>query len=125
MAISADQIATLEHILNEKYAKENLRFKMSVHFVRDRVNDPRNTPPITLTELQGIFFRLTSIHLGRLLKVKHNQTFNVRCKTSHINIPCAMSKTSTPGGMEQSEVIAITIMRKKDFKAKDELEFLV
>ena len=33
MAISADQIATLEHILNEKYAKDSLRFKMSVHFV--------------------------------------------------------------------------------------------
>ena len=25
MAISADQIATLEHILNEKYAKDSLR----------------------------------------------------------------------------------------------------
>ena len=68
MAISADQIATLEHILNEKYAKDSLRFKMSVHFVWDRINDPRNTPEITLTELQGIFLRLTSIHLGRLLK---------------------------------------------------------
>ena len=115
MAISADQIATLEHILNEKYAKENLRFKMSVHFVRDRINDPRNTPAITLTELQGIFFRLTSIHLGKLLKVKHGETFNVRCKTSHINIPCAMSKSMTPGSKEQSEVIAITVMRKKGF----------
>jgi len=125
MPISADQISTLEYILNEKFEKDNLRFKMSVHFVKDRINDPRNTPEITITELQGIFFRLTSVHLGKLLTVKHNETFNVRCKTSHINIPCAMSKSPTPSGKQQSEVIAITVMRKKNFKAKDELEFLV
>ena len=125
MGVSADKISTLERILNEKYAKDNLRFKMSVHFVRDRVNDSRNTPAITLTELQGIFFRLTSIHLGKLLTIKHNQTFNVRCKTSHINIPCAMSKSKLKGGKQQSEVIAITVMRKKNFKSKDSTEFLV
>jgi|SRR5690606_29866763 len=125
MAISADEIATLEHILNEKFSKERLRFKMSVHFVRDRMNHERNTPPITITELQGIFNRLTTIHISKLLTLKHNESFNVRCLTSDINIPCVMSKSTGAGGAQSSEVIAITVMRKKDFKAKDPIEFKV
>ncbi|MAR89311.1 MAG: hypothetical protein CML06_00310 [Pseudomonadales bacterium] len=125
MAISADDISTLEHVLNEKFSKERLRFKMSVHFVRDRMNHERNTPPITITELQGIFNRLTTIHISKLLKLKHNESFNVRCLTTDINIPCVMSKSVSSGGAQSSEVIAITVMRKKDFKAKDAIEFKV
>ena len=125
MAISADDISTLEHVLNEKFSKERLRFKMSVHFVRDRMNHERNTPPITITELQGIFNRLTTIHISKLLKLKHNESVNVRCLTTDINIPCVMSKSVSSGGAQSSEVIAITVMRKKDFKAKDAIEFKV
>ena len=125
MAISADQIATLEHILNEKYAKDSLRFKMSVHFVWDRINDPRNTPEITLTELQGIFLRLTSIHLGRLLKASTKKPLMFVAKHPILIFPVQCQSAWRLDIKEQSEIIAITVMRKKDFKAKDELEFLV
>ncbi len=53
MGIMADDIATLEHVINEKLKQENMSFKMSVHFVRDRMNDTRNNPLITITELQN------------------------------------------------------------------------
>jgi hypothetical protein len=125
MGIALDQISTLEAVLNEKFRKENLRFKFSVHFVRDRMNDPRNDPAITITELQGIFNRLTTIHLSKLLRLQHNDTFNVRCSRSDINIPCAMSKQPDKSGRSQREVIAITVMRKRDFVSKDQIEFLV
>ncbi len=36
-----------------------------------------------------------------------------------------MSKSVSSGGAQSSEVIAITVMRKKDFKAKDAIEFKV
>ena len=125
MTISLDEISTLENVLNERFKGVRLRFKMSIHFVRDRINDKRNNPPITITELQGIFDRLTTIHISKLLTLKHEESFNVRCTMSDVNIPCAMSKSHTAGGTESSEVIAITVMRKKDFKAKDPLEFRV
>ena len=125
MGIGIDDIRVLETVLNEKFRKENLKFKMSVHFVRDRMNDPRNTPAITITELQSIFNRLTTIHISKLLRLKHNDTFNVRCTTSDINIPCAMSKRLDESGKDQKEVIAITVMRKKASVSKDDIEFIV
>ncbi|MGQ9425222.1 hypothetical protein ACXYTJ_06210 [Gilvimarinus sp. F26214L] len=125
MGIALDEIGTLEAVLNEKFKKDNLRFKFSIHFVRDRMNDPRNDPAITITELQGIFNRLTTIHLGKLLRLQHNDTFNVRCRRTDINIPCAMSRQPDQSGRSQREVIAITVMRKKDFVSKDEIEFEV
>ncbi len=125
MGIALDEISLLEGVLNEKFSKDHLRFKMSVHFVRDRMNDPRNTPPITITELQGIFNRLTTVYISKLMALKNNDTFNIRCKMSDINIPCAMSRKMSNIGHEEREVIAITVMRKKNFIAKDSVEFVV
>lgn len=125
MGIALDDITMLETVLNEKFKNERLRFKMSVHFVRDRMNHPRNNPAITITELQSIFNRLTTIHIGRLLRLKHNDSFNVRCTTSDINIPCVMSKKLDNAGASQKEVIAITVMRKANFVSKDPIEFKV
>ena len=44
MGVMADEITVLETIINQKLTKENMSFKMSVHFVRERVNDTRNIP---------------------------------------------------------------------------------
>lgn len=98
MGIAADQITVLEAVLNEKFRAENLRFKMSIHFVRDRMNHPRNNPAISITELQSIFNRLTTRYLSKLLQLEHNDTFNIRCMQSDINIPCAMSKQNDSSG---------------------------
>lgn len=98
---------------------------MSVHFVKDRMNHPRNTPAITITELQGIFNRLTTVYISQLMRLKHNDSFNVRCTKSDINIPCAISKTKDATGKDNREVIAITVMRKPNFVSKDLIEFKV
>jgi hypothetical protein len=125
MGISINEISVLEAVLNEKFSKERLRFKMSVHFVKDRMNHPRNTPAITITELQGIFNRLTTVYLSQLMRLEHNDSFNVRCTKSDINIPCAISKTKDSTGKDNREVIAITVMRKANFISKDPIEFKV
>ena len=125
MGISINEISVLESVLNEKFSKERLRFKMSVHFVKDRMNDPRNTPAITITELQGIFNRLITVYVSQLMRLEHNESFNVRCKKSDINIPCAISKTKDSTGKDNREVIAITVMRKANFVSKDPIEFKV
>jgi len=125
MGISINEISILEAVLNEKFSKERLKFKMSVHFVKDRMNHPRNTPVITITELQGIFNRLTTVYISQLMRLKHNDSFNVRCTKSDINIPCAISKTKDATGKDNREVIAITVMRKPNFVSKDLIEFKV
>jgi len=125
MGIMQNDITVLEAILNQKLSKENMSFKMSVHFVKDRMNDPGNTPSITITELQSIFNQLLTVHISALSKLKHNDTFNIRCLKSDINISCAVEKTKQADGRVHQKNIAITVMRKKDFKAKDAIEFKV
>ena len=125
MGIALDEISLLESILNERFSQERLTFKMSVHFVKDRMNHPRNVPNITITELHSIFNRLTTVYIGKLVKLKHHDTFNVRCSKTDINIPCAVELTRDTSGLDHREIIAITVMRKRDFKSKDPVEFLV
>lgn len=125
MGIALDEIALLEGVLNEQFSKDHLSFKMSVHFVKDRMNHPRNNPNITITELKGIFNRLTTIHLSKLLRLNHHDTFNIRCQKTDINIPCAIEMSQDMLGYGHRQVIAITVMRKPDFKSKDSIEFKV
>ncbi|MCG7791393.1 hypothetical protein MIS24_16805, partial [Vibrio parahaemolyticus] len=67
---------------------------------------------------------IQQLHVGALKKLRHNDTFNIRCTVSHINMPCAVNKIHVDGD-EHQENIFITVMRKKDWKSKDPKEFLV
>ncbi len=125
MSVALDQIALLESVLNAKFQQERLSFKMSVHFVKDRMNDRRNNPAITFTELQSIFNRLTTIYISKLIRLKNNDTFNIRCNKTDINIPCGVELFIDSTGRDRRQIIAITVMRKKNFKSKDSLEFLI
>ncbi|HMW72286.1 MAG TPA: hypothetical protein PKD17_10720 [Cellvibrionaceae bacterium] len=121
MAVSIDEISTLEAILNEKLESERMRFSLSVHFIKDRLNDPRNDPAISITELQGIFNRLIAVHVGRLKTLKDRESFTVRCRASGIHIPCTMTHDRDKSGKVTKTIITITIMRKRDFKSKDKI----
>ena len=122
--ITQAQITALESSVNEILRRHNMSFKLSKHFVKDRMNDSRNNPLIMIAELNSIFNRLTALHLESLKKLKHHDSFNIRCTVSHINMPCAVNKVQVDGG-EHQENIVITVMRKKDWKSKDPKEFLV
>jgi hypothetical protein len=125
MTISKSEIAVLESSINSMLSIDNMSFKMSVHFVKDRMNDIRNNPMIQIAELRAIFNRLMVLHKQKIAQLKHNQSFNIKCLKSHINMPCAVSKTKSPDGSLHQENIVITVMRKENFIAKDSIEFLV
>jgi hypothetical protein len=91
---------------------------MSVHFVKDRMNDRRNDPAITFTKLQSIFNHLTTIYIGKLIRLKNKDTFNIRCKKTDINIPCAVELTTDQVGFDHRQIIAITVMRKRILSQK-------
>ena len=124
MSISTVDISALENSINSLLRDDNMSFKMSVHFVRDRINDPRNIPLIQISELSSIFNRLMAVHKQAILKLNHNDTFNIRCSKSHINMPCAVNKVKNVNG-EHHENIVITIMRKESWKSKDAIQFVV
>jgi hypothetical protein len=95
MAISQADLAFLQSRINAKLSVHKAQFIVTTHFSADRVNDLRNVPPITLPELESIFNRLIARHLIGILALNHGDTFNIKCTTSHINIPCAVEKNSS------------------------------
>lgn len=125
MPISQLDLQQLEARINAKLAVHHTAFRLSVHFSVDRVNDPRNVPEIKLAELDGIFNRLIGVHLKSLLALNDGDTFNIRCTKTDINMPCAVRKKPQAGGVMQQDNIVITVMRKKNFVAKDAVEFKV
>lgn len=98
---------------------------MTTHFAIDRVNDLRNVPPITLIELETIFNKLIARHLIGILALNDGDTFNIKCSSSYINIPCAVEKNSSAHATITHKSIAITIMRKRNFVSKDPITFTV
>lgn len=98
---------------------------MTVHFSSDRLNDSRNTPPITIQELERIFECVIERHILAIVALDDGDTFNIRCTTSHINMPCAVVKRTENNGTFSHKNFVITIMRKENFYAKDPIEFLV
>ena len=118
MTISQDDLNALESRLNARLQAlcSNQTFTLSMHFKLDRVNDLRNVPPITLDELGGVFERFISQHAGTLINLQHGESFNIRCRRSHINMPCAVEKRFVNTLAIQKNVV-ITVMRKKEFRA--------
>jgi hypothetical protein len=125
MTITATDINSFEAAINAKLAVHGAQFKLTVHFSFDRLNDARNKPAITLAELQTIFDNLLSQHLASLLALGHGDTFNIRCLTSHINIPCSVEKQTSWKSPFTHIFNTVTVMRNKKFVAKDPLEFTV
>ena len=126
MSIAKTEIKTLENQINKKLVTYSTSFIMTVHFVRDRLNDSRNNPPITIRELADIFDRLIDKYILSIVALDNEDTFNIKCSTTHINIPCAVVKeTIESTGATSHKNIMITIMRKKDFKSHDLVEFIV
>lgn len=124
MSINQGEVATLISSINKKIQKKGMSFVITGHFSLDRLNDTRNNPPITLLELETILNNLIEQHVFEIAKLPHNATFNIKCTSSHINMPCGVSKTVSFGKSLHKNTI-ITIMRKATFVAKDPVEFLV
>lgn len=125
MPITITELAGLEARVNAKLAKHNMKLVLSAHFSGQRINDPRNVPPITLLEIETAINNLIDNRISDLVSLNDGDTFNLRCSASHINIPCGCAKWKSVAGSTQYEITAITIMRKATFVAQDPREFLV
>lgn len=125
MPISQDDITTLIRYINRKIRKQGVSFIMTHHFSLDRLNDIRNRPPIELEEIKSILERVIELHLAEIAALPAYATFNIKCESSHINMPCGIEKSSSASGGSLTKSIIITIMRKQRFIAKDPVEFIV
>lgn len=122
MPITIQELTALEGRINAVLAPHKTKIVLTAHVAGHRVNDPRNTPPITLKELESILHRFAANHIKSALALLDQSTFNLRCATSDINMPCGLSKAlAFSNGMH--EISVITVIRKRGFVAKDPVEF--
>ena len=108
--ITKSQLDSIEDYADRLFAKLGIDIEFTRHFL-DRVNDERNKKPITVPELIGMFKRLHKKHGKPLSKVDDDFEAVVKDFNNNINIPFAINVTPN-----DIDLVAKTIMRKKDFK---------
>mgnify|MGYP003674611029 CR=1 FL=1 len=108
--ITKSQLDALEIYADKLFAKLGIDIEFTRHFL-DRANDKRNIKPISIPELMGMFKRLHRKHGKPLSKVDNDFDAVVKDFNNNINIPFAINVTPN-----DIDLVAKTIMRKKDFK---------
>jgi len=100
----------LEKFADRILAKYGIDVEFTRHFV-DRLNDPRNSPEIKVSELQT-FFKKIQRNKGKNIRNNPDVEAVLKDMSTNLNLPVVI-KTK---GDDSFEVTNKTIMRKKDFK---------
>ena len=100
----------LEKFADRILAKYGIDVEFTRHFV-DRLNDPRNSPAIKVSELQK-FFKKIQRNKGRNILSNPDTEAVLKDMSTNLNLPVVI-KTK---GDDSFEVTNKTIMRKKDFR---------
>tara|TARA_B110000977_G_C11053331_1_gene483136 strand:+ start:282 stop:2252 length:1971 start_codon:yes stop_codon:yes gene_type:complete len=108
--ITKSQLNAIEKYADNLFAKLGIDIEFTKHFL-DRLNDKRNIKPISIPELMGMFKRLHRKHGKPLSKIDNDFEAVVKDFNNNINIPFAINVTP-----EDIDLVAKTVMRKKDFK---------
>lgn len=119
--ITEQDLIDLENQINQRVKPYSTSFQLTFHFANERVNDIRNNPPISIEELSSIFERFINAHIMTVIALNDRDSFTIACSKTHIHIPCGVQKrVDTSNGGYSHKNIVITIMRKKDFKSKQD-----
>jgi hypothetical protein len=113
--ITFRDIQELEKEFDKRFAPFDIDFRFTRHFA-DRASDERNKPCITLDELKALFNRIyMSRKQGRKIFSRWpDMEIVLKDVKDNINIPFAIEYDKNN---DEFDVIAKTIMRKKDFKS--------
>lgn len=117
--VTKGELASLEKQLDSMWKILDIDIDFPQHFV-DRINDPRNKKQITVCDVFDMFKKLFSKSgkkiSNQVFKVKTGKDFQAVVKdiNSNINIPFTLEWRPRE---EELELIAKTIIRKKQFKS--------
>ena len=112
--ITFNDIRELEKEFDKKFAQFDIDFRFTRHFA-DRASDSRNKPCITFQELKDLFNRIyMNRRQGRKIFSRWpDMEIVLKDVRNNVNIPFAIEYDKAN---DEFDVIAKTIMRKKDFK---------
>ena len=109
--ITASDLEQVEKYADKLFAAVGIDVEFTRHF-HDRVNDKRNMKPITTAELIGIFKRTYKRHGKRIPMLGPEAEAVIKDMKTDINMPFVINIDRK--GM--LDLVAKTIMRKKNFK---------
>ena len=107
--VTQKQLNDLEKFGDRLLAKFDIDIEFTRHFA-DRMNDARNKPAITVSEIQRLFKKIAK-EKGRNIKKYGDAEAVLKDMQSDLNLPVAVNYKNG-----EFEVVNKTIMRKKDFK---------
>jgi len=113
--VSKSDLDQVEKYADKLFAAVGIDIEFTRHFL-DRVNDERNKKPITSAELIRLF-RLTYKKYGKkIAKMNPDAEAVIHDMETDVNMPFVLNVER--GGM--IDLVAKTVMRKKNFKTKDQ-----
>ena len=107
--VSQKQLNDLEKFADRLLAKFDIDVEFTRHFA-DRMNDKRNNPSISISELQRLFKKIAK-EKGLNIKKHKNGEAVLKDIQTDLNLPVVVNFKN-----DEFEVVNKTIMRKKDFK---------
>ena len=110
--ISSGQLNQVEKYLDRVWAKVGIDVEFTRHF-HDRVNDARNGKPINTAELLRIYKQVYKKYGKPISKMSKGTELLLKDMTTDINVPVVLRWNG-----RELEMIAKTVMRKKDFKSR-------
>jgi len=119
-AVSQVDIDQLERFADKMFAKVGIDVEFGRHFM-DRVNDERNGKPITPAELTRLFKQEYKRYGKPIAQMGPEQQAVMKDLQTDINIPFMLQWDADNNELD---LIAKTVMRKKDFKTSNR-EFAV
>ena len=111
-AITTVDLDQLETFADKLFAKVGIDVEFTRHFL-DRVNDSRNVKPITMAELTRLFKQEFKRYGKPIAQMGPGQEAVMKDLQTDINLPFALQYDRANNELD---LIAKTVMRKKDFK---------
>ena len=106
-----EQMSLVEEYADKLFGELGLDVEFSRHF-RERLNDPRNTKPITAAELIFLFKRAYEKSGKKIAEMSPNAEAVLRDMRTDINTPFVIVHDKKTGELD---LVLKTIMRKKNF----------
>ena len=112
--ITKKQLDTIERFADKLWAKVGLDIEFTRHFL-DRVNDARNKKQITGGEIQRLFKQSFRRHGKKISALGKGAEAVIKDMETDINMPFVLQLDKNG----EVDLIAKTVMRKKDFKTSN------
>ena len=115
-AITSVQLKTLEGYLDKLFSSLGIDVEFTRHFL-DRANDARNGEPISLKELAILFKDAYSKYGKRIAQMGPDAQAVIKDMRSDVNVPFVLDWDKDK---QELDLIAKTVMRKKDFRTSNQ-----